>query len=217
MKQTEIKDLLSIPLRFVSIAVIFLLTYFVMAQDFKLGEIKENGYVENTQLLFLGITMIILVVIAVKYTTLRLYNSILALFFFTHFIRENDARFEDYLFEYAWNIPAYSAVLVAIILLAKNWKKYLNQLYSVKESIHFGILIVGVAILHLFSRLYGKKTNWMGLFEIIDAPMEQYRSIKDASEECVELLAYSIILYSVFELIFVTKKLSNTTKSDRQD
>ncbi|MCH8536066.1 MAG: hypothetical protein LAT51_13430 [Flavobacteriaceae bacterium] len=207
----SLKDLKSIFIRVPFYFLVMLISTQIIKFDFIDGEFSEDGYVESFQLVYLGLTIIILFLQAKKYKKFRVYSLLLGLFFITHIIRENDAVFDFYMFEHAWKIFAYLAVAIAIYILIKSWNSFLNQVYLVKDQLNFGVLICGLSILHLFSRLYGKKDNWINLFEKIDAPSEQYRSIKNASEESLELLAYSIILISVIELYVFVK---NNSKSN---
>jgi len=202
----KLSDLISIYVRLPLYAIVMLIITQIIKFDFIDGEFSENGYVESFQLVFLALSIGILFISSYKFKVFRTYTSILGLFLATHFIRENDAVFDEYLMEHAWKIFAYSFVAVAIYVLIKNWNNFLNQVYQIKEHLSFGVLICGLTILHVFSRLYGKKDNWINLFEKIDAPAEQYRSIKDASEESIELLGYAIIFISIIELIVYAKK-----------
>lgn len=202
----KLSDLTSIYLRLPLYVAVMLTITQIIKFDFIDGEFNEDGYVESFQLVFLGLSIGLLFFSSYKFSIFKIYTSILGLFLATHFIRENDAFFDEYLMEHAWKIFAYSFVAIAVYVLIKNWNIFLNQVYQIKEHLSFGVFISGLTILHVFSRLYGKKDNWINLFEKIDAPAEQYRSIKDASEESIELLGYAIIFISIVELIIYAKK-----------
>lgn len=198
------RQLLPTLLRFPLYAIAMFFATYMIKLDFAAGEFKENSLTERTQEFFLLISVFILVVSSIKFVAYRYLNAILSLFFLTHFIRELDALFDSY-FDGLWQILAFSVVGIAIVVLIKHHKTFWAQVIEIQHQFAFGIFTVGLFVLHVFSRLYGKGTNWenlMGEFFL--------RSVKDASEESIELLGYTIILISIVEIAFLAK---NSTAS----
>jgi hypothetical protein len=69
-----------------------------------------------------------------------------------------------------------------------------------------GLLLAGFLITFIFSRLFGKTSFWQTLMG------ERYfRSVKNAAEECIELLGYGLLLAAAaeFYLLAKPKKISN--------
>ncbi|TVR80708.1 MAG: hypothetical protein EA409_07750, partial [Saprospirales bacterium] len=114
-----------------------------------------------------------------------------------------DSFFDENFFDGFWQLIVWLTVAVAGFITIKNFKKLVSQLTVVHHQFSFGVLLVGLVILHVFSRLYGKTSNWQNLLD--DAYV---RTVKDASEESIELLGYTIITIAVFELmIFMRTRL----------
>lgn len=191
-----VKKLLPSTIRFFSYALVMFIISVVISMDFALSEFDEDSYTEITQETLLFITVVMLALTAFKFKFMREFTLILALFFLVHFIRELDGYFDVLVYHGFWKVPVWIIVAIAFFILYKNWKKFLHQLFYIQDKYPFGILLAGLLTLHVFSRLYGRSTNWKNLFQD-----EYLRVIKDASEESIELLGYSIIFISAVELI----------------
>lgn len=196
-----LNPLIPLVIRFFSYAGIMALISFIIISDFKLQEFSETTYTEITQEITLVIIVGLLGFTARKIKSFRVLTTVMALFFLTHFIRELDAFWDHYVFDGFWQILAWSTVVVAVYILYKNWRAFLQQLTYIQDKYPFGILLIGLVVLHIFSRLYGMTENWVNLME------EAYvRVVKNASEESLELVGYSILLISVIELIVHIRK-----------
>lgn len=200
------RTLLPTFLRFPIYALVLFFSTLMIKFDFMAGEFKEDSFTERTQETFLLIGILVLVIASIKFKAFRYFNTILSLFFLTHLIRELDSIL-DGIFDGLWQILAFSVVAIAVVILIKHWKLFWKQVAEIQHQFAFGILTIGLLTLHVFSRLYGKGTNWENLLGD-----EFLRTVKDASEESVELLGYSIILIAIAELFYYSKK-QNSIKS----
>jgi hypothetical protein len=111
-------------------------------------------------------------------------------------------------------------------MVIRNWKKFVFELVAISKTYGFAFFFSGLIILHVFSRLYGRKLMWIDLLrnthdqyviedngEKVIALRDFMRPVKDASEESIELLAYSIILIGVVEMIMFGVKSSKNIQS----
>jgi hypothetical protein len=190
-------------LRFPLYALILFFCTFIIQLDFETGVFKENSYTERFQEIFLLVGVMILAFSSIKYSSLRYFNAVLSLFFLTHLIREFDSIL-DKVFDGLWQILAFSVVAVVIVILIKHWKLFWNQVVEIQDKLAFGIFAIGLLTLHVFSRLYGKSDNWENLLG--DG---YFRTVKDASEESIELLGYAIILIAIKEFAIYSYKTNN--------
>lgn len=201
------RNLLPTFLRFPIYAFVLFFSTYMIKLDFMEGAFKEDSFTERTQETFLLICVLALAYTSIKFSAFRYFNTILSLFFLTHLIRECDSIL-DSIFDGLWQVLAYSVLAIAILVLIKHWKLFWKQVAEMQHQFAFGILSIGLFVLHVFSRLYGKGSNWENLIG------EDYvRSIKDASEESIELLGYSIILIGIGEIIIHTYKTNSLKAS----
>lgn len=185
--------------------ILFFSTYMIKL-DFMVGEFKEDSLTERTQEVFLLIGVLLLAISSLRFEAFRYFNAILSLFFLTHFIRELDAIL-DSIFDGLWQILAFSVVAVAIVVVVKHRKTFWNQVIEIQQQFAFGVFTIGLFVLHVFSRLYGKGDNWENLMGD-----DYLRSVKDASEESIELLGYTIILIAIIEMVIYTKNYTISKK-----
>jgi hypothetical protein len=194
------RKLLPTFLRFPLYAIALFSATYMIKLDFAAGEFKEDSLTEVTQESFLLIGIILLAMASIRFEAYRYFNAILSLFFLTHLIRELDALFDSY-FDGLWQILAFSVVGIALVVLYKHGKTFWAQVATMQHQFAFGVFTIGLFVLHVFSRLYGKGTNWENLMG--DSFL---RSVKDASEESIELLGYTIILIAIVEMVVATSK-----------
>jgi len=200
------RSLLPTFIRFPLYAIVLFCCTLIIKLDFMAGEFKEDSLTERSQEIALLVSVLLLAFISIKFEAFRYFNSILSLFLFTHLIREFDSIL-DKVNDGLWQILAFSVVAIAIIILIKHWKLFWKQVVEIQHQLAFGIFTIGLFTLHVFSRLYGKSDNWENLLG--DG---YFRTIKDASEESIELLGYTIILIAVTEIAYLTYK-TNSLKS----
>lgn len=87
--------------------------------------------------------------------------------------------------------------IVILTVLAVSWKYRKNltkSYYEYYNSKAFAYMLSGILVTFLFSRLFGKGDFWKTLME------EHYiRSVKNAAEECVEVMGDILIFISSVE------------------
>ncbi|HEX9649922.1 MAG TPA: hypothetical protein VGA21_05135 [Cyclobacteriaceae bacterium] len=159
------------------------------------GKFSENSYTEWAQV---GVLILIILVTfwtgKVSPKEKVIINSMLG-FFLMALIREFDFYLDNYVFDGAWQVLAFSTLAVTIIYLVRNKEAIEQASQNVFQTSAFGLISAGILITFIFSRLYGRTSFW-------EAVMEQkyFRDVKNVSEEGIELLGYGIILIGCIEL-----------------
>ncbi|OLQ89425.1 hypothetical protein BIY21_15255 [Vibrio ponticus] len=116
-------------------------------------------------------------------------------FFLVMLIRENDG-FLDHIAHGSWVYPALFVTFSALFYAFKNGKQTLDQMAVILSSNYMNMLILGVVLLLVYSRLFGMGDFWKGVMQ------EHYiRDVKNIAEEGTELLAYCIIAFSSFKIM----------------
>ena len=195
------KDFTSVILRLFLYALVLLTDYFIIYADIIKRSVKEDSAIEIAQESYLFIIVVILIIQSFKIPTYKNLCYILALFFAMHLVREFDF-FLDMIFDGLWQIIAFSMLGLAVFLFVKNKQSIIQQIGELKNDISTGLFLIGLTLLHVFSRLWGKSDNWKTLLE------DNYKRVfKDLAEEGIELVSYSILLIATIQL-FLTLKSS---------
>ena len=195
------KDFTSVILRLFLYALVLLTDYFIIYADIIKRSVKEDSAIEIAQESYLFIIVVILIIQSFKIPTYKNLCYILALFFAMHLVREFDF-FLDMIFDGLWQIIAFSMLGLAVFLFVKNKQSIIQQIGALKNDISTGLFLIGLTLLHVFSRLWGKSDNWKTLLE------DNYKRVfKDLAEEGIELVSYSILLIATIQL-FLTLKSS---------
>ncbi len=189
-------------LRLFGYALLLFLVAKVIELDMIQQSVKENSFTERMQESFLLLTTILLGYIAYKFLKFKAFAIMFGAFTLVSLIREMDAFLENNLFDKAWQVLALAVLLPSLFFLYKNAKKFYNNLQELSNSLSFGLILISMLILHVFSRLYGRKVIWKALM----GKDKFIRAVKDASEEGIELLAYSILFIGVIELYRFVKQ-----------
>lgn len=198
------KDISPLFVRLLIYATLMFLISQVIASDFRGEDFTEQSLTEYTQEIILSIMVLGLGFFSFRYREFNTLTLLMALFFLVHLFRELDSFFDQNVFDGFWQIIVWTTVAIAAFITVKNFRNLIRQLSLVHNQFPFGVLLTGLAVLHVFSRFYGKTSNWKNLLD--DAYL---RTVKDASEESIELLGYTIILIGVCELmIFMRKQLN---------
>ena len=201
-------------IRLLSYSALMFLMALVIQFDFAEGEVKEDSLIEVTQEVLLLISSLMLIVFSSRTKNFKIFNLTLAGFLGVHLVREFDFWLNTQLFDKAWQVIALVIVVIVLIMVIRNWKKLILELAAISKTYGFAFFFSGLIILHVFSRLYGRKLMWIDLLRdthnkyVIEENGEKVvvlrdfmRPVKDASEESIELLAYSIMLIGVVEMI----------------
>ena len=195
------KDFISVILRLFLYALVFLADYFIIYADILERSVKEDSAIEIAQESYLFIIVVILIIQSFKVPKFKNLSYVLALFFAMHLVREFDL-FLDMVFDGLWQIIAFSMLGLAVFLFVKNRQSIIQQIGALKNDISTGLFLIGLTLLHVFSRLWGKSDNWKTLLE------DNYRRVfKDLAEEGIELVSYSILLIATIQLFLTLKSL----------
>lgn len=151
------------------------------------GTCGENSPVEFAQLGLLAATGILMWTAAVKNAGVRGGLALAGGFFLAAAARECDAWL-DPLAKWAWMVPALGVAAVAGAWAWRNRRSAVPGLVAVCRTRHFGLLAGGMAVLMVFSRVFGRKALWIPIMG-----EDHYRIIKNVVEESLELLGDILI------------------------
>lgn len=168
----------------------------VLARDWR--PFTEFGYVQLVQSFFLLMVTVLLFLGAYRAERYRHLSVCMGLFFLVLLIRENDQTLELFLPHGTWKFIAIIPVAVLVYYFWKNRERVTGQLSVYSHTISFGILLSGFVTL-VFSRLFGSNRFWHELMG------EDYiRTVKNAAEESVEVLALGLILIAIVEFFIAS-------------
>jgi hypothetical protein len=172
-----------------------------MEADFKIGKADESNSIEFAQQSILLITVLIGFLSLLYTKEYKSFMSVFSLFIGMHLIREFDAWFDGKFPQLGWFPFVLVIAVILLVILIKNFKSFTIQIKNLKFTAGFGILLISLANLHVFTRLYGKPSNWDNIMG------DKYLySVERISEESVELIAYMMILIAMTELFIFVKK-----------
>ena len=204
----NLKKIVSVLLRFVSYGAVLFVVAKIIEIDMLDQSVKEGGFVERSQELLLFALATLAAVIGFKHPQIRTFSYVFSATAVVALIREMDAFLENNLFDKAWQVLALVVILPTLWFVYKNLSKFIEQLYGVFNTFSFGLMFSGTIIIHVFARLFGRKSVWTSLMT-----EEKYiRAVKDTAEEGVELLGYAIVLMGVIELalLFSSSKIEES-------
>jgi len=166
-----------------------------------LTEYFQEGTFFLTSLIYLFCTL--------NYKKTSAISILVGGFFLMAFIREFDAFLDMYVFDGAWQTLAFTVLGLTLFKSYKNWGKLKATLPSYMNTYPFGLMIGGMLVTFIYSRLFGESIMWKTVME------ENYvRNVKNAVEESVELLGDSIILIGAIEFFFWSRKQSVTDSEE---
>ena len=165
----------------------------------------ENSWTEYSQVVLL-FGMVTIFLVAGKITSeYRSLSLLLALVPTLAFIREFDGFLDEKVFDGAWQTIAFLALVILTFLIYRTRNDLRRASVDYFSHFSFGLYLSGFLTTLVFSRLYGRGTFWKALME------EDYiRAVKNASEESIELLGYSLLFISAIEFIFFSRKKENS-------
>lgn len=152
--------------------------------------LSENSLTEYFQETILLLTTLSFAYITIKEPSTRHFCALLTGFFACMLIREFD-EFLDLIIHGFWVYPALIVACATIVYASKNIKQTMYTFAHFTQSRHFLSLSLGMALLLVFSRLFGMGHFWQGILG------HGYdRLVKLVAEESLEVLGYTIIFYS---------------------
>ncbi|MEM7109855.1 MAG: hypothetical protein AAF519_16640 [Bacteroidota bacterium] len=165
------------------------------------GKFYENSLTEYFQEGTFFLTVMAYLFCTFNFKQTAAISVLIGGFFLMAFIREFDAVLDAYVYDGAWQ----TLVLIVIAMVGyrsyRSWKSIKRMLPDYMSSYPFGLMIGGMLVTFIYSRLFGEAIMWKTVME------ENYvRDVKNAVEESVELLGDSIIFFAGLEFIFWAKK-----------
>ena len=150
------------------------------------GRIKDASYTENLQETLLVFSSAIFIYLAKKRNARGLL--LVAGFFACMWIREWDAVFDE-IFHGAWKYVAIpTAVGFTYCALKEGLQKVWDDLAEFMKTRSYDVIVLGLIIVLVVSRLMGNRTIWM----LMSGPDFRY-VFKTFIEEGLELLGYMVI------------------------
>ena len=163
---------------------------------------SEKSFTEYAQEAALLFAIVLLYLSARLYPKHSLVAYLLGGFLVMAFIREFDAFLDHHVADGAWQVMAYSLAAITAFLVYRQKNKLWKRLYSFVQTRAFGIIITGMLIVFIYSRLYSDKLIWMAAM----GDKNYMYVVTRASEEAIELLGYTFILLGSIEYFFFLKR-----------
>jgi hypothetical protein len=154
------------------------------------GELSELSVTEVLEQLLLLTSSLSFLYMAKHTSQVKHAALLISAFFAVMLIRELDFWF-DMITHGAWVYPAILVAGSAIFYAIKNGKQTLDQIAYILASPHMNLLITGVMLLLVFSRLFGMGSFWHNIMGA-----DYVREVKIIAEEGTELLAYCLIAFA---------------------
>ncbi|MEI8634542.1 hypothetical protein P4S72_25985 [Vibrio sp. PP-XX7] len=183
-----------------------LLVILCISFDYTYGAriINETSMTEYMQQILLGIAVIAFYRVKTQRYSLRHGAILISGFFLVLSIRELDFLF-DYIRHGFWVYPALAVTGAAIFYAAGAKKQIVNQLAEILSAPNMRILVCGLFLLLVFSRLFGMGPFWKMIMQ------DHYmRGVKDVAEEGIELLCYGLIAYASVSTQLYLKRCGST-------
>ena len=187
---------------------LFVAIYAAMAYDALSADFSESSLTEYAQEALLVVIMLISFYSAKQYAAYQTLAISLGVMALVSLIREFNNYAYRYLFPYAWQVGVLLVLLPFFAFLYRNYRNLIHEITSTADRYFFSTLLIGTLVLHVFSRLYGLHFIWQNLMG--DGYLY---SVVRASEECIELLGYSIVFIGAVEFYLFARqnRLSNSS------
>ncbi len=157
--------------------------YFDAAHPMEEGYFGELTFTEIGQETILFVMFLFFLVISRKWFEISTIALLASLFYLASFIREFNFLVEH------WMYLVLPVLALAGWILYRDRKKFIQSVESFFRIPASGLLVSGLLITYIFSRLFGRSKFWQLLYHD-----ESYRLAKAATEEGLELLGNSLML-----------------------
>lgn len=187
----DLKKVLAAVGRFLAYGLLAAFPVLVLRQDILVlgNAVGEDSLVEACQLVLLAMSVLAFGLLAWWRADDRRFAVLAAVFFASMLIRENDALLDVLLFHGAWKFLVAPLVIASLAWALGDVRALLGGLARFVSSHAGTIMLLGLAILLCFSRLFGMTEIWASVLG------DGYvRTAKNAIEETGELLGYTFIL-----------------------
>lgn len=188
------------------------LCYILLIVALTQGVYYEALYLEQVRFTELGFTELAQTALLASASALLLYvrqalrqlphvTLLMFAFVFSSLIREQDSLLDHYIADGTWQVLV-SLVIVPILgWVILRRQAFADEFSRYANSASFGMFAAGILTTYVFSRLYGRSEMWMAILG------DSYqRTFKDAAEEAVELLGYTLILIAMIELLLLARR-----------
>ena len=162
--------------------------YFDAAHPMEDGYFGELTFTEIGQEAILFVMFLFFLVISRKWFEISTIALLASLFYLASFIREFNFLVEH------WIYLVLPVLALAGWILYRDRKKFIQSVESFFRVPASGLLVSGLLITYLFSRLFGRSKFWRLLYHD-----ESYRLAKAATEEGLELFGNSLMLIAAAE------------------
>ncbi|MGR5061501.1 hypothetical protein [Photobacterium sp. DNB22_13_2] len=154
------------------------------------NNIGENSWTEFLQETYLFITSSLFAIVAVRQSKQRGFAILVSAFFAVMFVREMDSVLDQIVHGF-WKYPAWLIASSAIGYAIMHRKTTVEPLMEYMKHNSFSLMLGAMVTLLVFARIFGMGGLWQGIMQ-----GHYVRGVKNLAEEGVELLAYSLILFS---------------------
>lgn len=161
------------------------------------GKFGEISGTEITQAIILALVTLLFYVSGRAEKKIRAVSNLAAIVFFMSLIREHNNLIDF------WFYLVLPFMVLFFYLLFVYRKEFFDSLKSLLEIPATAYLVIGFLVTYVFSRFFGRTTFWQALLENY-----YHRWAKNAAEEGIELLGYSLILIGIVEVYLVVRQTS---------
>ncbi|MCS2609701.1 hypothetical protein [Halomonas dongshanensis] len=163
---------------------------------------SEYGFSEPMQTLILASCSIMLLYIRHALKVFPTVALLLFAFITASLIREQDYFLDTFVARHTWKILVAMVIIPSLAWVWVKRRHFLQEFVHYSNTCAFGLFAAGFLTTYVFSRLYGRQIFWRAILED-----EYVRVFKDAAEEVVELLGYSLILFATIELLLLARRI----------
>lgn len=154
----------------------------------------EMSAVEHISLVLLFLMAAIYGYCALRYDRWRATCLSLGLLCLGALVRELDYFLDEAIADGAWQAVVTVIILGIVAVIAREPKRFFQNLARFSQSRAFGILLSAFLTIAVFSRLFGMSSMWQST--LVD---NYHRSAKNLAEEGVELLGYALLFMGTVE------------------
>ncbi|MFG6667172.1 hypothetical protein ACGK9R_08680 [Halomonas sp. HNIBRBA4712] len=163
---------------------------------------SEYGFTELTQTAVLATCCLMLLYVRHVLKVWPTVTLLLFAFIASSLVREQDYFLDEYVARHTWKVLVSLIIIPSIAWVVIKRRAFLDEFRHYSNTFAFGLFAGGVLTTYVFSRLYGRGIFWQAVLG------EGYdRTFKDAAEEVVELLGYSLILFATLELLLLARRV----------
>jgi hypothetical protein len=154
------------------------------------GKFGEVSMTEITQEVFLFLLGVMFIFTGRIDRQLKPIANLISVFFFMAFIREFNNQIEF------WFYLVLPLIVLFAWLLFRDRKKIFSSLHRFLEIPYTAYFVIGFLVTFVFSRFFGRTVLWEAILE-----SDYNRWAKNAAEEGIELLGYSLFFIAGVEIL----------------